>query len=491
MTVLPVADGYVTWDAPNMVRATLVKLDASRQRGHRKTIFIRFMLSPTVAARVTQANLVLTRTDHHLAGVIYARTATETRWTERTLDAATAPRVGSVLAASAVTSRTNSVILNVTSAARGRRAFTIAVTSSLTNNVATFRSREDKAHPPQLWLTLAPVTGHPRAPRRTVRSNPHPRVAGPVVKGGPVIRSRPVITPRTVAPRPTVTPAITTTACVSSLNGIPTSGAYMGATVSGTADLGTVERQAGETMPIYRDYFRADQVDYAISRVKADLAAKRLPWISFKLPYSWADMAAGRGDAWVTDLANKLANVGGPVWLAFHHEPEGDGPIQDWVRMQRHLAPIIHARDKNVAYTVILSAWDNFFGPKQYALDAIWPGSQYVDILGFDLYNNEGAKPVSQGGTMLYPMQYFSLIEPWAKAHHVKWAIGETGYTLHAAQLAPHWLQTMYTELRDTGGIGLAYFDSSYNSGGIDFTLDDPLRTADFVSAVHQSVRLC
>ena len=31
---------------------------------------------------------------------------------------------------------------------------------------------------------------------------------------------------------------------------------------------------------------------------EADLAAGRLPWISFKLPYSWPDMAAGKGDAW-------------------------------------------------------------------------------------------------------------------------------------------------------------------------------------------------
>ena len=33
---------------------------------------------------------------------------------------------------------------------------------------------------------------------------------------------------------------------------------------------------------------------------KTDLAERRLPWISFKLPYSWADMATGKGDAWAT-----------------------------------------------------------------------------------------------------------------------------------------------------------------------------------------------
>ena len=36
-------------------------------------------------------------------------------------------------------------------------------------------------------------------------------------------------------------------------------------------------------------------VDFATA--KADIAAHRVPWISFKLPYSWPDMVAGKGDA--------------------------------------------------------------------------------------------------------------------------------------------------------------------------------------------------
>jgi hypothetical protein len=274
--------------------------------------------------------------------------------------------------------------------------------------------------------------------------------------------------------------------CVDNRKGIPSSGAYAGATVSGTADLGSLENSVG-TLAIYRDYFTPNQVDYAITRVRANLAAGRLPWISFMVPYSWADMAAGKGDPWVEDLANKLAKLGGPVWLAFHHEPEADGPIQDWKRMQQHLAPIIHARTNNVAFTVILIAWADFFGPEKYRLDSIWPGDQYVDILGMDLYNEYGAKP---GQQMLDPMKYFRIIGRWARMHHVKWGIAETGITEAGSRVDRSWLQQEYRGMVSKGGVALTYFDSSRNSIA-DWTLDTPGKLIDFDHIVSQSIRIC
>jgi len=268
--------------------------------------------------------------------------------------------------------------------------------------------------------------------------------------------------------------------------GIPSSGAYVGAAVGGNQAVPQVESQAGG-LAIHRTYYTANQVDYAMTQVKNDLAAGRLPWISFKLPYSWADMAAGRGDAWVDNLADRLAGAGGPVWLAFHHEPEGDGNIQDWVRMQQHLAPIIHARTNNVAYTVIYTGWDVLFGAPQYNLNSVWPGDQYVDILGIDMYNSYGARP---GAVMLDPMKFFSVLGPFARQHHVGWALGETAYTKQAAQADPNWLHTEYQDLLSEGGLALTYFDSSLNSIA-DWTLDDPTRMGAFRSVLSDSTRLC
>lgn len=288
-------------------------------------------------------------------------------------------------------------------------------------------------------------------------------------------------------PAPQPPPRAPIRSCVSNAMGIPSSGAYVGAAVSGTQSLPALEHRMSAPVAIHRMYFRADQVDYAISKVKKDLAVGRLPWISFKMPYSWADMAAGRGDAWVEDLADQLASVGGPVWLAFHHEPETDGPIQDWKRMQQHLAPIIHDRTNNVAYTVILIAWTVFFGPNEYRIDSIWPGDQYVDILGVDVYNEYGAKPSRD---MLDIDRYFQAIGGWAGKHNVPWAIGETAYTASAARVNPNWLQREYASLKAEGGIALSYFDSSLNSIA-NWTLDDRTRLSDFRAILAKSTRLC
>ena len=89
----------------------------------------------------------------------------------------------------------------------------------------------------------------------------------------------------------------------------------------------------------------------AVKTAKADAAKNRMPWMSFKPPYSWADMAAGKGDAWARDLATKMKAVGGPVWVAVaprargrrrHPAVEGDAgpPRADHAR--RRPEPRLH-----------------------------------------------------------------------------------------------------------------------------------------------------
>jgi hypothetical protein len=272
--------------------------------------------------------------------------------------------------------------------------------------------------------------------------------------------------------------------------GLPSNSAYVGATAGGTQNVPGLESQTGRPLAVHRSYYNADQVSKAISTVTSDLATGRLPWISFKLPYSWADMAAGRGDAWAIDLVQRLSRVNGPVWLAFHHEPEGDGNMPDWTAMQRHLAPIVHKYSSNVAFTTILIAWDSFYGPSQYRLSQLWPGDGLVDIAGFDMYNDYGTNRNGSTHPMLDPMKYFGPISTWARAHNVHWAIAETGYTSQAAQQDPQWLRTEYNDLVSQGGLALSYFDSSLNSIA-DWTLDVPAKINEFSQLLRTSPRIC
>jgi hypothetical protein len=314
-----------------------------------------------------------------------------------------------------------------------------------------------------------------------------------------------VTTPPTTAPTSTTTTAPTTTTttttttsppppsgCVGNQMGLPAAGkAYLGSAVGGTSNQDQREAALGETLPINRNYFSGHQVDRAVNVARDDLAAGRLPWISFKLPYSWAAMASGQGDAWTASVVDKLAALNGPVWLAFHHEPEGDGPIKDWTAMQRHLASIVHARSNNVAYTVIYTSWDAFGGDPQYQLNNTWPGDQYVDLLALDMYNNYGAVRNGVLGTrMLDPMKYMGPVSQFAQAHGVRWGVAEMGYTRQASDVDPKWLHGAFNDLVAHGGVGLAYFDSSVNSVA-DWTLDYAPKFQNYKSLMPQSTRLC
>ena len=236
-------------------------------------------------------------------------------------------------------------------------------------------------------------------------------------------------------------------------------------------------------MGIRRSYYQASQVSAAVDRARADLVAGRVPWLSFKAPASWAAMATGAGDAWAQDLANRLGGLPGPVWVAVHHEPEGDGPAADWKAMQQRLSPIFRAKP-NIAYTMILMGWNQFFANKaDQSLDVYWPGKQYIDVLGFDPYNwydtsnSSGAKNY----TWTELREYYTKITAWLDAtgnSEVKWAVAETGYTDTAAAMpqngtAPNgkrvsalgsgadWLTRAYDDMKAMGGIALTYFNVS------------------------------
>jgi hypothetical protein len=281
--------------------------------------------------------------------------------------------------------------------------------------------------------------------------------------------------------------------CISTPLGIPTSdqGALFGAAVTGTSQLDVREAQFGQSLGLHRSYYQGNQVDSAIRTVRDDHANGRLPWISFKLPYSWTEMANGRGDAWALDLARKLDATTKPVWLAFHHEPEKEGDIGEWTRLQRRLAPIIHANSDNVAVSIIVTGWNQFYGPSQFSLDSIWPGDQNVDIVGLDPYNWYGSVKngvVETDWDELKP--YFEKMASFARARGVEWAIAETAYSHEAAARDPLWLDRSFNDMEQAGGIGMAYFDSSLHSTAR-WTLDVPSKVTRFRAILASSTRIC
>ena len=281
-----------------------------------------------------------------------------------------------------------------------------------------------------------------------------------------------------------------TNRCSHTARGIPSCGTYVGAAHGSNSDPATLESRVGGRLGVRRTYFTATGVTKAVSVAQADLAAGRLPWISFKLPHSWASMVAGDGDAWARDLARRLAALDGPVWVAFHHEPEGDGDIQLWRRMQERLAPIVRAAAPNVAFTVVVTGWNQFYGDAKYSLDQIWPRGVKIDVAGFDIYQQYGVVKDGRTTTKWTDFgEYFRLISAWAGKAGVEWALGETGVTQAAINARPGSIVDTVRLMGTYGGIGYSYFDTTLNSIA-DWSLSSSTKVEAFRKAVEGSPKL-
>jgi hypothetical protein len=258
-----------------------------------------------------------------------------------------------------------------------------------------------------------------------------------------------------------------TNGCRYSERGIPSCGALLGAAYGSNTGVLDWEAELGHRLGVHRTYYAQDGVSQAVEQARADLSYGRMPWVSFKLPYSWRDMAAGKGDAWARDLAKRLSKLDGPVWLAFHHEPENDGPMNEWTRMQQHLAPLVRREAPNVAYTIILTGWNQVYGPSWLSLDAIWPTGSPIDLVGFDVYNDYGVLR-SDGTLDTTPTdlgnEFFVHFQDFSQRYGVPWAIAETGITDEFAQSHPQWIRETYRQLVQHGGLALSYFNSHLNS---------------------------
>ena len=278
--------------------------------------------------------------------------------------------------------------------------------------------------------------------------------------------------------------------CEVSRRGIPACGTLLGSSLTNNGDPTSWERSMGEHLGVRRTYYQAWKVDEALARVQADTAVGRIPWISFKPPYGWQEMAAGEGDFWARDLAARLSEVDGPVWLAIHHEPENDGDITMWTKMQERLAPMIRSRAPNVAYSVILTGWNAFHGPNQaYRLNSVYPDTT-IDLVGFDVYNKYGNADGVATQTDLGE-RFFDEIAPWAEAHDVAWGLAETGYGDEAARDMPQWLAVTYDQLAAAEGVAMTYWNSSPETAdAADYSLDLPIKARSFSKVLLRSPKL-
>ena len=294
-------------------------------------------------------------------------------------------------------------------------------------------------HPTPTTPARHPRTTRPRITRLVVTGAVALGLALPLaldVPGGapppPRPRRRP---PRPRGPSRPPTSARPSAACgtgwASPAAARPTSAPWSGAAAATSSSR---ERELGRTIRLHRTYYQAHQIKGATRDARADLRAGRMSWMSFKAPLSWGEMARGEGNDWARKLASHLGRVNGPVWLAVHHEPENDGDMRQWTRMQRQIARIIHAETNNVAYSVIYAGW-NTFGGDNNTVASKWPGDRHVDVLAIDAYNDYGVSRDGRVGTKTLKLRpYYRKMARWSRKHGTAWAIGETGQSVRGAR---------------------------------------------------------
>jgi hypothetical protein len=241
---------------------------------------------------------------------------------------------------------------------------------------------------------------------------------------------------------------------------------YFGASLPGDRPVADWEATLGTTLAVHRSYFTPDsnEVVQMARQCADDLAHDRLPHVSMKPLGTWADVAGGRSDEWLTGLLRALAQQAGPVFFTLHHEPENDagapgmlGP--DYVAMQRHTIRLADQLAPSVTVVPVLQHWT--FDPLQRGTD---PRSWLVPeaaALGVDVYNPwspTNGKPWRTFGSRV------DEVLPWIDGKPL--VIGEYGCREDPTDpgSTAAWLRDAAEYARAHGVVSMSYFNSGVHS---------------------------
>ncbi|WNV76375.1 glycosyl hydrolase [Geodermatophilus sp. DSM 44513] len=187
---------------------------------------------------------------------------------------------------------------------------------------------------------------------------------------------------------------------------VPAGDPVMGISAPTLADLDRFTRATG-TRPEVFDTFEAWSRDRPLDRELADgvaLRGARLsvtwePWASDgprdrQPDYTLASIADGRHDAYIDLFAASVRDHGHPVTIRLMHEMNGDwypwGATANGNRPEDFVAAWRHVHDRFTALGATEVAWlwaPNAVYPGSAPLAPLYPGDEYVDLVGVSNYN--------------------------------------------------------------------------------------------------------
>ena len=159
--------------------------------------------------------------------------------------------------------------------------------------------------------------------------------------------------------------------------------------------------------------------------------------------------------------------------------------------MQEHLAPIVRAAARNVAFTVILTGFHQLFGDPAWRLEEAWPRDTTIDVAAFDIYTEFGSVKAGRVVEDWPDLRddWFAPLGEWAREQGVAWGLAETGVTDEAFTREPGLISRNFEDLVAEGAIAFSYFDSPLNTPA-SFELTGADKIADFAAVLDQGARL-
>jgi hypothetical protein len=225
---------------------------------------------------------------------------------------------------------------------------------------------------------------------------------------------------------------------------------------------------AGGDIDITRHYLTDWADNFTWTFIRWSASNGNTPYISLHATtVTWADVAAGTQDAFLTNMATEMQGLGVPLWFVFHHEPENDdGGVgmlaSDFKAATAHVYDVMDPICTNCTFGIVLLRGTYTGGNGG---TAAWvPDTTKFDAIGSDLYSNSNT-----GLIQLSVLANPSLT--YARSIGKPYIIGESGCSQAAAKKKT-WLQNARTFLKANADIAMFDYSETNAQVGGDFRVE-------------------
>lgn len=192
--------------------------------------------------------------------------------------------------------------------------------------------------------------------------------------------------------------------------------------------LGNFNKELGGSLGMQQYYTNENRGDVPdTAAMKANIQNGVTPMLSYRSK-NYADVTAGKSDAYLAKLADSIKSTGGTVYLRMNWEMDGGkrqqfGTPEEYKKSWQYVHDFMEERGvTNIKYVWTPNA-EAFAGAKDWHGDAkdYYPGDQYVDIIGADGYCGIGNTAYRT------PDEIFKDGLEFAREHGKEFLVGETG----------------------------------------------------------------